>query len=48
MDKQSQEEDQELQELFPFVKRWRSIYRFVLVELAVLIVLFYLLTRAFA
>lgn len=29
----------------PFLSRWRNIYALVLVELGVLVVLFYLLTR---
>ena len=42
-----EKENQELQELFPFVKRWRSLYLFVLVELIVLIGLFYWFSQAF-
>ncbi|MDP5171503.1 MAG: hypothetical protein NWR72_14755 [Bacteroidia bacterium] len=43
-----QEEDQDLQQLFPFVKKWKTLYAFVLGELVVLIVLFYLFSHAFS
>ena len=41
-------EDEELRRVFPFFKRWRHLYAFVLGELLVLIVLFYFFSRAFA
>ena len=44
---EQEKENQELQELFPFVKRWRSLYLFVLIELAGLIGLFYWFSQAF-
>lgn len=39
---------EELQEIFPFFRSWRQIYAFVLIELGVLIVLFYLFSRMYA
>ncbi|MEO1451724.1 MAG: hypothetical protein AAFV07_19500 [Bacteroidota bacterium] len=41
-------EDEELREIFPLFKKWRHLYTFVLVELGVLIILFYLFSQAFA
>ena len=35
-----QQDDDELRELFPFARSWRSLYIFVLAELVVLILLF--------
>lgn len=40
-------EDEELRRLFPLVKSWRHLYAFVLIELLVLIGLFYAFGRAF-
>lgn len=42
------DEDQELQRLFPLVKKWKSLYLFVLAELAGLIILFFTLSRFFS
>lgn len=49
-DKQQQREAEnaELREMFPFFKSWRSLYLFVLGELAVLIGLFYWFSQAFS
>ena len=41
------DDNQELQEIFPFFKSWNALYLFVLGELAVLILLFYLFSRAY-
>jgi hypothetical protein len=42
------DEDRELHRVFPAFKRWKHLYAFILIELAVLIVLFYLFGKAFA
>lgn len=41
-------ENEELRQLFPLAKRWRQLYAFVLIELVVLIGLFYWFGQAFA
>ena len=41
-------ENEELRRVIPFFSTWKQLYAFVLIELAVLIVLFYLFSRAFA
>lgn len=41
-------EEDELKKLFPFAKSWRSLYIFVLAELAGLILLFYYLSGVFS
>ncbi|GAB4408011.1 MAG: hypothetical protein OHK0039_10840 [Bacteroidia bacterium] len=40
-------EDEELHRVFPLFRRWRSLYLFVLVESAVVILLLYLFSRAY-
>jgi len=40
--------DEDLHRIFPLFKTWRSLYMFVLGELVVLIILFYLFSRTFA
>ncbi len=47
-DKNHPEIDQDLHEVFPLFKTWRGLYMFVLGELVVLIILFYLFSRTFA
>jgi len=44
----SQEEQEELKQIFPFVKSWRQLYILVLTELAVLIVLFYIFSKIYS
>ena len=46
MDKENP--DEELRKVFPFFKNWRQLYLFVLGELLVLIVLFYLFSSYFS
>lgn len=41
------EEDEALRRVFPWFKNWRSLYRFVLGELVLLILLFYLFSRVY-
>jgi len=41
-------ENEELQKVFPFFKSWRGLYIFVLAELLVLILLFYLFSWYFS
>ncbi|MEM6631449.1 MAG: hypothetical protein AAF694_17340 [Bacteroidota bacterium] len=48
MTKDDPQWQKDLQSLFPLFKTWKQLYRFVLVELFALIVLFYLFSRAFA
>ncbi|MEM7373529.1 MAG: hypothetical protein AAF587_33190 [Bacteroidota bacterium] len=43
-----QDENQELQKIFPLFKSWKALYLFVLAELGILIVLFYLFSQAYA
>lgn len=43
-----EEENEELRSVFPLFKNWKSLYAFVLGELLVLIVLFYLFSRAYS
>ena len=44
--KSSQEDDE--QNIFPFFKTWKQLYIFVLAELAILIVLFYIFSQTYA
>ena len=41
-------DQEELQSVFPLFKSWGRLYTFVLAELAVLILLFYLFSKAYA
>ena len=43
-----EEQNEELRQVFPFFKNWKALYRFVLIELAVVILLLYLFIRAFS
>jgi hypothetical protein len=40
--------DEDLHQIFPLFRRWRSIYLFVLGELVLTIFFFYFLSRAYA
>lgn len=42
------DENEELRKVFPFFKTWNGLYTFVIGELVVLIILFYLFSEAFA
>ena len=42
------DENEELRRVFPFFKTWNGLYTFVIGELVVLIILFYLFSEAFA
>lgn len=42
------DENQELREIFPLFKSWKALYLFVLAELGILILLFYLFSQAYA
>jgi len=39
--------DKDLYEMFPLFKKWRNLYAFVLIELVILIILFYLFSQAY-
>lgn len=41
-------QDEELRKVLPFFKTWRSLYLFLLGELVVLIILFYLFSNHYA
>ncbi len=43
-----QQDQEELRSVFPLFKSWGQLYTFVLAELAVLILLFYLFSKAYA
>lgn len=45
---ESEQEQEELRQLMPFMKSWKMFYFLVLGELALLILLFYLFSRYFA
>lgn len=45
---EEKDENQELRELIPFMKNWKTFYAIVLGELVVLIVVFYFFSRAFS
>lgn len=45
---ESDSQDEELRQVFPFVKSWKALYAFVLGELFVLIILFYLFSQYFS
>ncbi|MEO0471727.1 MAG: hypothetical protein AAF206_19020 [Bacteroidota bacterium] len=40
--------DEDLRKIVPFLKTWRQLYIIILVELVVLIGLFYLFSQAYA
>ncbi len=42
------EQEEGPQKIIPFFKSWRQLYIFVLVELAVLIVLFYIFSETYS
>lgn len=42
------DQNEELRKVFPFLKSWKVLYAFVLGELFVLIVLFYLFSQYFS
>lgn len=41
-------QDEELRKVLPFFKTWRSLYIFLLGELVVLVILFYLFSNHYA
>ena len=45
---EAQQNKEDLKKILPFFKSWGQVYAFVLAELAVLIILFYLFSSTFA
>lgn len=48
MNEEQENQDQELQKIFPLFKTWNRLYLFVIGELIVLILLFYWFSRYFS
>ena len=48
MSKPEEDQDEELRKVLPFFKSWKSLYIFVIAELVVLILLFYLFSNHYA